>query len=335
MVSKAHALVQRPKQKPRNKDGLPVHSPSDNTVGGTDLSPPVNTFHLELFHHFITNVSNSLGFDKSSFENSAFDMTKCALTAPFLMNQVLAFAALHLSIIRPEKQEFYRNHASQLQTHALSEFNGAKLDINPDTCLPMFLFSSVLAMHVLSDKLLYRPHTFEVFLDDFIQSLRMHHGVRAITGQSWNLLLESPLKSFLEGEGKALEQAPSGTECSELLSHVEAMPFDPSIRDTYRKAINDLQKAFDASRTPSLKLSTIGPIIFWPVTITPTYIDLLSERRSEALAILSHFGVLIHSHRDLWIFGNSGLYIISAINDYLGPAWKDWLHYPNSFIYNM
>lgn len=333
MVSKAHALVQRPKQKPKNKDETLVHSLTGTDVGGTDMSPPVNTLHLELFHHFVTNVLNSLGFHKSSFQNSAFDMTECALTAPFLMNQVLAFSALHLSIIRPEKQEFYRNHASQLQTHALSEFNGAKLDINPHTCLPMFLFSSVLAIHVLSDKLLYRPHNFEVFLDDFIQSLRMHHGVRAITGQFWDLLLESPLKSFLEGEGKALEQASCGYECSELLSNVDAMPFDPIIGDTYRKAIVDLQKAFDASRIPSLKLSTIGPVIFWPVTITPTYIDLLSERRPEALAILSHFGVLIHSHRDMWIFGDSGLYIISAINDYLGPSWESWLHYPNSCIY--
>lgn len=69
----------------------------------------------------------------------------------------------------------------------------------------------------------------------------------------------------------------------------------------------------------ALKLSTIGPIIFWPVTITPTYIDLLSERRPEALVILPQLGVLIYSRRDLWILGDSGLYIISAINDYLGP----------------
>jgi hypothetical protein len=331
-VSKAHSLVQRPKQKPKSKDATPVNSPNVTHVGETVLSPPVNKLHLELFHHFVTNVLTSLGFDKSCFENPAFDMTNCALTAPFLMNQVLAFAALHMSIIRPEKQEFYRNHASQLQTHALSEFNGTKLDINAETCLPTFFFSSVLAMHVLSDKLLYRPHNFEVFLDHFIQSLRMHHGVRAITGQFWDVLLESPLKSFLEGEGKALDQGSSGHECLELLSHVDAMPFDTITGDAYRRAIEHLQKAFDASRADSLRLSTIGPIIFWPVTITPKYIDLLSERRPEALVILSHFGVLIHSRRDLWILGDSGLYIISAIKDYLGPSWESWLHYPNSFI---
>lgn len=335
MVSKAHALVQRPrpKQKPtvKRKDETHIHHSGDANAGADD-SPPVNILHLELFHHFTADVITSLGFNKSPFGDSSIDLIKCVLTAPFLMNQILALSALHLSILCPEKQEFYKHHASQLQTHALSGFNSVQMDVTPATCVPMFFFSSILAMHVLSEKLLYRPPTFENFLDDFIHSLRMHRGVRAVTNQSWPLLLETPLKSFLEAEGNALEQATPGTECLELLSFVDAIPFDSAIGNTYRTAAEYLQTAFNGCRKPSPHASAISPMMSWLVTVPPAYIDLLSERRPEALVILSYFAVLLHNHHETWIAGDSGLYLISSINEYLGPSWEFYLRWPNSFL---
>jgi hypothetical protein len=332
-------LVNPSKSRPKVTTTVHDESSRDSHIRAdaarADDSPPVNKLHLELFHHFITDILKFLGFDNFSFEGSAIDMTGYILTAPFLMNQVLAFSALHLSIIRPERQDFYQYHAAQLQTHALSEFNGSEPDLSPANCVPTFLFSSCLGMHVLSDKLLFRPDDFEAFLDDFIQSLRMHRGVRAVTNQSWHLLLQTPLKSFLENEGKILEEGIPGDECFKLLSFLDTMSFDPAIRAVYEQTIKDLQKAFNGSRAPSANVSKIGPVIFWPVIIPPEYIDLLSERRPEALAILSHFGGLLHMHREMWTFGNSGLYLICSINKYLGPEWEGWLRWPNRFIQNV
>ncbi|KAH8691165.1 hypothetical protein BGW36DRAFT_305166 [Talaromyces proteolyticus] len=336
MVSKANALTQpsrlESKLAHRTRDELSVSSSSSAHAFGADDSPPVNKLHLELLHHFVTDILNFIGIDKCCTEGSAIDITKYILTASYLMNQVLAFSALHLSVVHPDKREFYQYHAAQLQTHALSEFNGAKLDISPENCVPIFLFSSCLAMHVLSEKLLFRPHDFEAFLDHFIQSLRMHRGVRAVTSESWHLLLQSPLKSLLENEGKRLEHGSSRHEFLELLALVDAMSFDPAIDTAYRHTIEDLQKAYNGSRSPPSDFSTIGPIISWPVIIPSGYVELLSERRPEALAILSHFGVLLHMHREVWTFGNSGLYLISSINEYLGPQWENWLRWPNSFL---
>jgi hypothetical protein len=330
MVSKAHSLVQRPRPKPavRKNDTQPA-SPD-----GTENSPPVNIMHLEFFHHFITHLLTFFGLDKIPWGDSAMEMTKCALTAPYLMNQILALSALHLSIIRPEHQQSYHHHAAQLQTHALSEFNRAKVDLNTNTCLPMFLFSSILAMHVLCDNLLFRPTDFGIFLENFIQSLRMHQGVRAVTHQSWHIILESPLKSFLEGEGRTLDTDVTGNECADLLSLVNTLSVDADIQSTYKITVEHLQKAFNGSRSTSSELRAIGPIISWPVIIPPSYIDLLSERRPEALAILSYFGALLHIHREMWTFGNSGIYLISSINDYIGPSWGHWLRWPNNFLYD-
>ncbi|KAJ5652871.1 hypothetical protein N7507_010297 [Penicillium longicatenatum] len=333
LVSKAHALVQPSRFKPkRTVQKNDISQQSSNVADARVIhdSPPVNKLHLELFHHFLHDILKLLDLNELSTEGS-IDMTSYILTAPFLMNQILAFSALHLSILRLERQEFYQYHSCQLQTHALSEFNDAKLDLSADTCIPMFLFSSCLAMHVLAEKLLFRPDNFQAFLDNFIQSLRMHHGVRAVTSQSWHMLLQSPLKSLLESEGMLLDQSTSGDECVELLAHVDTI-CDPTIGSIYRRTIEHLQKAYNASRSPSSNFSRVGPIFSWPVIIPSEYIDLLSERRPEALAILSHFGALLHMHSEMWTFGDSGIYLISSINHYLGPEWESWLRWPNKFI---
>ncbi|RJE16417.1 hypothetical protein PHISCL_11246 [Aspergillus sclerotialis] len=66
-------------------------------------------------------------------------------------------------------------------------------------------------MHMLCDKLVFRPDTFDQFLDDFIRSLRLHRGIRVVTSRSWQILLESPLGPVLEGESKALDAGARGT----------------------------------------------------------------------------------------------------------------------------
>ncbi|KAI9045985.1 uncharacterized protein KD926_005930 [Aspergillus affinis] len=262
-------------------------------------------------------------------------MMKCVLAAPFLMNEILGFAALHLSIVRPVQQRFYRQHAAELQTHALTAFNDTNMDLTPETCLPMFLFSSLMGLHALSEKLLFRKGDFEAFLEDFVQSLRLHRGVRAVTGQCWPLLLKSPLKTLLEAEDNALrtDEGVSGNECSDLMSLVESSDsINTSMRNAYTETIKCLQCAFDGSHQHPLKFAAVGPIISWPVIIPPAYIDLLEERRPEALSILAYFGVLLHLHRDMWIFGDSGAYIITSIREYLGPEWESWWRWPNESV---
>ncbi|RDW84016.1 uncharacterized protein DSM5745_04342 [Aspergillus mulundensis] len=264
-------------------------------------------------------------------------MTKCILAAPFLMNEILGFAALHLSIVRPLQQTFYRHHAAELQTHALTEFNSnsANLALSAETCLPMFLFSSILALHMLSEKLLFRMGGFDAFLDGFVQSLRLHRGVRAVTNRSWPLLLNSPLKTLLEAEGTALTRDPagSGDECAILIELLDSSDsVDMSVRNTYRETIGHLQSAFDGSRQHPSRFSAVGPIISWPVVIPPGYIDLLEERKPQALIILAYFGALLHLHREMWTFGDSGAYIVDSVKDYIGPSWEIWLHWPSAFV---
>ncbi|KAL4940154.1 hypothetical protein BDV06DRAFT_213690 [Aspergillus oleicola] len=338
MVSEARAFVPAAASQSKSYLTTSPGGPSTSNLGAD--SPPLNKLHLELFHHFVSHILTFFCLDdRLSPGYSSLEMLKCILGAPYLMNEILAFAALHLSIICPLQQTFYRHHAAELQTHALTEFNGSNIDPTPESCLPMFLFSSILALHMLSNQLLFRIGDLEAFLEDFVQSLRLHRGVRAVTNQSWPVLLQSPLKSLLKAEENALANkadATSGDDCSKLIALVDHSPSlaaSPRDRDTYKETIGYLQSAFDGSRQhPSGIPAAIGPIISWPVLVPPRYVDLLAERRQEALVILAYFGLLLHMHREMWTFGDSGLYIITSIRDYLGPQWAEWLVWPSEFL---
>ncbi|RMJ23359.1 hypothetical protein PHISP_05774 [Aspergillus sp. HF37] len=331
MVSKAQILLQRSFPTTRKA----AASKKDSADYSAEGIPPANVFHLELFNHFISDLCLSFGFHRIAQMNSALEMTGSILSAQYLVNEIMAFSALHLSIIRPEKKDFYHDQAAQLQTYALTAFNSTGVELTTDSCLPMFLFSSILAMHMLCDKLVFRPDTFDQFLDDFIQSLRLHRGIRVVTSRSWQILLESPLGPVLEGESKALDAGAQGNECSDLLALVDSMTADPSTKDIYRQTIEHLQRAINAGRVPSSTLDAIGPIVSWPVIIPPQYVDLLAERRPETLAILAYFAALLHIHHKMWTFADSGRYIVLSVNEHLGPSWERWLRWPNETIQNV
>lgn len=85
------------------------------------------------------------------------------------MNELLAFAALHMSLVRPMQREHYHQEATQLQTHAIRLFNSVNLDINTDNCVPTFLFPSILGTHMLYETLRFREGDLGAFVARFMQ----------------------------------------------------------------------------------------------------------------------------------------------------------------------
>ncbi|KAJ6015228.1 C6 finger domain protein [Penicillium herquei] len=320
---------------PKNNDSSTDNfSASSSTDDAAVHSPPVNVFHLELFNHFIKNISEILGFEPTALGISGEDMMKYALNSPFLMNQILALSALHLSVTRPAQSPHCKIHATQLQNHAIVGFNAIESDTDKsmEKILPNFLFSSLLAHQTVCESLVFHDYNFEVFLDNFGHSLRLHRGIRAVIYRSWDRLLDSPLGPLLEIQGKALEKDTPGCECLALFALLENDTIDQNTKNTYSQAIDALQKVFDAVCDSSLPSNKTGSIVSWQVMIPDGYIDLLMERRPEALIILSHFATILHTYRDTWLFGNSGEFIVRSVEKYLGLPWERWLQWPNRAV---
>ncbi|KAJ5752141.1 transcriptional regulator family: Fungal Specific TF [Penicillium odoratum] len=323
--SRDHTPTQRASSKPR---AIPK-SPNGESIDSEDVSP-VNMMHVELLHH-LTSESQSIFCIDSTYANVSFtEILKHCLSAPYLMDEALAISSLHLSITRPDQQQIYRYRASHMQTHALSIFNTMKPEVNMDSCIAVFMFSSLLGIYMLCDTLVFRSGTFDDFLDSFTQYIRVHQGVRAVINGSWDYLRQTELGPFLniaDSLQEANNSAPK--EFENLLSLTESVDMEDSTSEAYHHAIMSLQGVMAAAKTTSASPSVI---IAWPVIVKAEYIDLLSRRQPEALVILAHYAVLLHSRRDHWIFGDGGGYIIESINMFLGPAWATCLSWPNESL---
>ncbi|OGM42152.1 C6 finger domain protein [Aspergillus bombycis] len=304
--------------------------PADVASPRSDSLPqdaPVNMLHMQLLHHLMTETRNTF---EESFDVAVAspDTLQICMSSPYVMNELLALSALHLSTLRPAEQEFYRRHAAQLQTHALTILNSMELELNQETCVPLFLFSGLLNVHLLYDVLINRNQDFDHFLDQLVGSFRLHRGIRAITTNSWGMLRESSLKALiLDSEKRFSSITGLDPECAKLLALIKAAKLGPSITNTYKQAIESLQHAM-ASCLYGKQGANVTEITAWPILVSPEYIDLLTMRYPEALAVLAYYAACLHTRRDMWGFGDGGRFLVESIIKCLGPEWAEWLDWP-------
>lgn len=307
---------------------LSVVSPSDHQGLKTEHDA-VNMQHAGLFYHLYTETFEPF---RSEFPNVHFpfqSIFKEAVMAPYLMNELLALAAIHRSTLDPSEETFYLHQATEMQTHALSIFNATKPQVNAETCVPLFLFSSILGLHEMCKTFIFRETEFEPFMEKFVRYLSLHQGVRAITSNSWQYLSESTLGPLLkQGESILPISASLGGICSQLQDHLKSADLPHEDIASCEQAISSLQSVFGAAPSDIQGRLSINAILAWPVILCQGYTDLLRRREPHALVILAHFGAVVHSRRDMWMCGDGGAFMVNLISQHLGNEWSDWLDWP-------
>ncbi|KAJ5106233.1 hypothetical protein N7456_002908 [Penicillium angulare] len=316
-----------PIQRGSSTPSVTPRSPFEPSAESLEDVSAVNMMHVELLHHLFSDFQNVVENDYDQSQVSFVDISKHFLSAPYLMNMALALSALHLSITRPDQRQLYRHRASHMQMHALSIFNAMKPVSNPDSCIPLFLFSSLLGVHMLCDSLAFHSDAFEEFLASYTQSIRLHQGVRTVINGSWEFLRQTELAPFLNvADSINMENFGISDEFQTLLGLLQSANLEESVSKTYHDSIMSLQGVTTAAL--SHPTSNVHIIHAWPVIVGADYVDLLSSHQPEALVILAHYAVLLHLRRDNWMFGDGGKYLIESISQFLGPAWENWLSWP-------
>ena len=285
-----------------------------------------NMLHMELFYHALNEKALYIGAGQSYAQIMTDLVVPPALSHPFLMNELLALSALHLATVQPNRQQQLETVAEELQTSALSSFNQTCHQVTPSTCLPMFVFSSLIGNHVFYTTFKSHSENFHLFLEEFVKYMQLHRGVRSVISNNWEQLRELTAKALMLEDDSDLPTPgkPEGNECDSLRHLLDTADIGQGTRDTYMKAVDSLQWGFDAQRVRNV----VGLAFAWPIQISTEYLDLLKQRRPEALAILAYYAVLLHSHRNAWLVGGAGRYIIESISGYLGTYWENWLTWP-------
>ncbi|KAJ5507371.1 hypothetical protein N7527_009514 [Penicillium freii] len=307
-----------------------VTSPPTQEASNSPETAPVNMLHVELVYNLSSETMKAFNNSNIPFQ----DILRYGVGAPYLMNELLSLSSLHLSIVRPGQRDFYRHNSTQLQSYALNSFNSSSSQINDENCVAIFLFAGILGLHMLCETLVYPDNDFESFLDQFVQYVVLHYGVRTVAGGGrWQLLQQTALKPMLDlGARIPSENESLGPVCHVLLDRIKGLGSNETTIKTYEQTIQALQSVITVidSQVPGTNSSTI--LIAWPILVPREYIDLVAQRKCEALVILAYFGALVDTHKHLWVFCDGGKYLVDSVTQYLGPQWEEWLHWPRQSL---
>jgi hypothetical protein len=204
--------------------------------------------HMEFLIRFkFEEHAPELNVELHEFSSSL--LFKCALDAPYLMHQILAVSARRLAVLEPQRADYFLEHAMQLQTKAVSIYNGtaAKSQIDQTNCSALLLFCSLLGRHLLADLLAKRDADFGDFLVRFLECLTISRGLMAMSVSAWDLLLQSDIRHLVLWALEIAQSPPQGHHCDGLRRLIaESNNLDGPSKEACMTAISCLEVGFDS-----------------------------------------------------------------------------------------
>ncbi|KAH8686346.1 Upc2 protein [Ilyonectria robusta] len=296
--------------------------------------PTFTVIHMALLHHAEVNMAEYMalqGVIRPIIDAAIHN----AVTAPYLLDQLLALSALHLSTQDLTKASNYRQQATELQTRALGMFNQIREDISECNYMPTFLFATLLGIHVLRETLADHHLALSDFVGAFVGYARLHRGVRAVTNVYWESIVHSDLKPllYITNWTDLAENRTPGLETADLKGFLESSDLAPSSIKACIGALDWVQWVIDMiAMEPSRFDLAVHATMAWPLMIPDEYIDGVYQHRPEALVVLAYYAAILHQHRRYWVFGNAGSSLIQFITLHVGGFWADVLTWPQNVI---
>ncbi|KAL8937180.1 MAG: hypothetical protein Q9216_004554 [Gyalolechia sp. 2 TL-2023] len=330
-------------------DANGAHSPAMSSPGTLDdgrgdvpvvsISPPVEARSdlvdigsIELLHHWYTVTHLTMTPDPDQQEMWKNTAVKYGLSYPFLLHEILALTALHKAMNEPERQDFYLTRATKLQSDALQRFRDVKRT-DESNCIPVFLFSSLLGVHLLADRSRTQGLNFGDYLDHILGCISILRSVMNMVLREWMPYFKaSDISPLIRSPNPQAPYDSIPRECHSLNTLIGESDLGPSSVKAYTAAIDRLFWLFAITEVPSVTHDTARWAIGWPVQLPDEYITLLNQRRPEALIILAYYGVVLHFYRKSWTIGGTGASLIRAVSAQLGSFWERWLAWPLQII---
>ncbi|KAF9871345.1 C6 finger domain-containing protein [Colletotrichum karsti] len=254
-----------------------------------------------------------------------------ALTAPHLLDQLLALSALHLSTQDTALASSFNRQATELQTRALGCFADAKEHISDTTYMPTFVFATLLGIHVLYETLQRDYGSLAGFVDGFVGYSRLHRGVRAVTETYWPKILQSNLKPllYIPVLAQQVDSQPPGSETEQFKEFLAASPAVSASNNGCLPALSGIQWVLDIARQEPSRFDVgVNAVMAWPLCISEEYIEALRQHQPEALVVLAFYAATLHRYRQFWAFGTSGSSIVHMVANSIGSFWQDALSWP-------
>lgn len=292
---------------------------------------------LELLHHYTTSACLTFSADPMVRNFWRVNVPQIGFTTPYVLKGLLSLSALHLAKFRPERKDFYLAAALSQHTAAVSLASHLILRITAETCVELFLFSTMVNYFAFGKP--REPDTFLLTRHGALPEwLTLFRGVRAVMETEIDVIRRSPVAALFETGFAVHEYWISHTFENETLRALEAnirdtLKDEPKKLDTMMLAMDDLKRSYaifygGPESKPQTDDDKVRGIFIWLFKTSDEFIALVGQGHSEALCILAYFCVLMRRLDFLWWMEGWGLHLIECIYSRLNDSYRCWIRWP-------
>jgi hypothetical protein len=260
------------------------------------------------------------------------NVVKLGFTCEYVMYSILSISALHLSRLTIEKEHHFLSQA--LNLHHLALITGAPslVSITDENCSCIYIFTVLTFIFDLA-----RAHACDTVLSgekvDLVDWVFILRGTRTVFESSSEALLrDGPLGPlFTIGERRAQTQASSSAQTDhlwELQRLINDTTTNSDEINTYNLSIDNLRRTFNMVFNKDPDTYEATDVLLWLYRLSDHFVELLSQRKPEALVILAHFSILLKELDNRWWIHGWSKRLISQIYEAISEEYRLGIVWP-------
>ncbi|VUC32192.1 unnamed protein product [Clonostachys rosea] len=309
---------------------------------------PLVMEEVELMHHYTAYTCLSMSENSTLRSLWKEIVPKHAFRHPFLLQGLLACAALHKvhanqQDMEPEVLARLIDAADFYQQESLKTYIDLLSNVTEQNCHALFAFSQIisgLSFARLSSNIHGHVTDPVALITSFFSLFELMKGTLNVAIECIEWLREGDLRSMLgdapsipSQEDLAGSSAPCGRAMKTLSDHiVDQTRDDKSSRaraEVLRSTLRLVYSLFLEPPESKERLNNIGGFL---VFADLEFISLLKGWDHAALAILAYYGAALHRLRHIWYYGDVGAKIIKAIVDIDIQGYSAYLTWPRQQV---
>ncbi|KAI7764287.1 hypothetical protein LZL87_012975 [Fusarium oxysporum] len=299
--------------------------------------------NAELIIHYITVTYRTFSFSASLTKFLQSDLPREALSHPFLLREIMAFAGFHLAYLHPEKRPTYLLVASKHQDFAIKGLReGLSNAMTHQNCHTLYATSLFLILSKFAAFTAAEPqhqhHSCLGPIKSLLDIFNMVHCMDSVFRSSENDMRRGPLEGLFGKDSRA--QSTRILSLSDRLQQLK-LPIESESREC--ETMMTLASAIDSLIAATVRVAThktsgspaeLRAIFLWPMLVPREFIVLAEAGHPISLLILAHYCVLIHwAAERSWCFERWASSVSDAISDQIRDSpWAGWLDWPLRLI---
>ena len=294
---------------------------------------------LELMHHWTSVVAADIGDNGSAPSHVdiwQLHIPSLAFKHDFLLRGILCISAIHLGYAYPQLKTDCDLKASTHQDRALASFQETLPLMDESNCHALFAFSCLLIPIAFATST--RDRADQGSQTDLFHWIYLLRGGNSILQVHRELLqngfLGPMLATMTHTETTEVYSVPNADKISALFKLCNAID-DEDASQACTLAVHTLLSTFiQASLLRKRREGAVLSTLVWPVHLSPKFLELLGERKAEALVILAHYCVLIHwgTIDGTWFLVGWARSMLDALKASMEETWLPMIAWPESII---